>query len=108
MSNNNENKSELTLEKEKVVFRLILLENQMKDVSERISSHKEANNEGFIKIGEAIQRIEQMLVPKDSEKKGLPERIRNLEDLAAQVKAIWLLVIGWLIDLVLRVFFHIK
>lgn len=64
---------------------VMVLHNQFLLISERITAHKQSQDEGFHKIQESISKIENVLIPKDGSA-SIFEEIRYLKNTESERK----------------------
>lgn len=76
MVGSKDNKSEIPLTAHEQV---ITINSLFMSLSDRISSHKKEHDDRFDKLQACIERIENVLIPRDGTK-SIPEEIRKLED----------------------------
>lgn len=98
-------KNDLTLEKLEVVKRLSAVESKLDVYLEKMHNHDEKDEKMFLAIKDNIDTLNKLMIG-DGTRKGVIERINNIEGVFNHVKAIWLAMIGFLVEFLFRTFFH--
>lgn len=82
---------------------VIILHEQFKTISDRITNHKKAQDEGFEKLQDSVDRIEKVLIPRDGSP-SIPEQLRSLQSFRKQIIAIWVFIAGIVGKIVIGLF----
>jgi hypothetical protein len=99
--------------------KIVVISQYLDTINDRISSHKKDQDTKFEKIQECVDRIESILIPKDGDKKTMPERLRNIESyiedrkkekdrVVNHIYALWVAISGCIVKFLFDIFAHVK
>lgn len=94
-------KNDFTLEKERVVERLSLMESQLKDVNDRLNRHGKMYEDIAQRTEIALTDIRNAIIGTPSIP-GLAEKVRGIEGIFKHVYVIWVAVVAGIIDFLFR------